>query len=368
MSLPDEYVAILRCQTWNVWPEKTVLEHRPLPIPYDATAAIPTRVAILSYVNRSAPERYLKEDTKIGPLLWDGETPGLHRVRDAVLKAPEDEVEIAWQHRNVQRGEVDICINFHFEGELPPSLLDALRATASAIMSLVNLQVNDFLTPTAPFQVRKVLPSGGGSMESTVLLAVHARHALKKEELNSTLSGIASVLLHSPYGEKLRVALELYAAHFNEQQVRVRFLLLVIAIESLAKTTQKHQVAVDLLNGWKRELEAELQTRATTSEEFQSLEALTRELSFRTDDSIRSQVRKLFADLVDTTPSESNDLQRRALRVYDKRSVLVHDGHLPNEELTTLESEARELLEKVFTDAIARVKNAPNTQATPGGV
>lgn len=250
MPQPDEYLAILRCQTWNVWPENTGIEHRRFNIDYGASAAVPARLILLSYVNRSAPERYLKEETKIGPLVWDGETRGLYRVRDSVLHDREDIVEVSFQYRNIQRGEIDICINFWFDGELPPPLLEALRATASAIMSLVNLQLEDYLTPAAPFQVRKVLPGGGSNMESSILFAVHARHVLTKESLDSTLSNIASVLLDSQYGAKLRVALELYAAHFNEQQVRVRFLMLVIAMESLAKPNTKHQVAIDLLGRW----------------------------------------------------------------------------------------------------------------------
>lgn len=228
----DEYIAILLCQTWNVWPEKTIVEFRPFRINYGATATIPALLLVTSYVNRSEPEKYLNEETQIGPLIWDGVTRGLHRVRNTILKAPEDKVELAFQHRNAQRGEVDICINFRFEGEIPPALLEAARATASAIMSLVNLQLQDYLTPSVPFHIRKVLPEGGGSMESSVLLAVQNRQVLTKQALEISLSKIATSLLSLEYGEKLRVALELYAAHFNEQQVRVRFLLIVIAMES----------------------------------------------------------------------------------------------------------------------------------------
>ncbi|MFF2026987.1 hypothetical protein ACFVW2_35025, partial [Streptomyces sp. NPDC058171] len=126
-------------------------------------------------------------------------------------------------------------------------MIEALRATAYAVMSLLNLQLGDYLTPTAPFQLRKVLPGGGGGFESEILLAVHARQTLKEETLAQTITSIANVILGSVYGEKLRVALELYAAHFTEHQVRVRFLLLVIAIEALAKSTAKYQVAIDLL-------------------------------------------------------------------------------------------------------------------------
>ena len=365
MPQPDEYVAILRCQTWNVWPENTGTEHRPFSIDFGASAALPARLIVLSYAQRSAPERYLKEETNLGPLLWDGETRGLHRVRDTVLKAPEDEVEVAWQHRNVQRGEVDICINFRFDGELPPPLIEALRATAYAIMSLVNLQLGDYLTPAAPFQLRKMLPDGGGQMDSTILLAVRTRRTLVKETLGPTISSIANVLLDSMYGEKLRVALELYAAHFTEQQVRVRFLLLVIAMESLATPASKHQVAVDLLSHWRQELETEMSRFGSSSEEFQSLEALSRELGFRSEDSIRTQVRKLFASLPGVGATEATELQQRALRVYDKRSTLVHVGHLPSEELSTLEGEARELVEKVFASAIEQSKNASSASTLP---
>jgi hypothetical protein len=87
---------------------------------------------------------------------------------------------------------------------------------------------------------------------------------------------------------------------------------------------------------------------------FDSLDALANELVFRSEDSIRRQIRKLFASLPGTE-EESAELQRRALRVYGKRSTLVHDGHIPAEELPDLEIEARELLEIVFTNAAGQV-------------
>ena len=352
--MPDTsaYVATLRCQTWNVWPEKTVIDHRSFQIEYGDQSPVPARLAILSYLNRSKPESYRQEATTIGPLLWDGVVPGLHLVRDTILKAPEDEIEVALQHRNSQRGEVDICINFEFTGDVPVSLVEAVRATASAIMSLVNLRLNDYLTPSVPLLLRKVT-AGGGSMESTVLLAVHSRSVLTKDTLDLTLSGIADALVAPQYGEKLRVALELYAAHFTERQVRVRFLLLVMAMESLAVATSKHQVVINLLERWHNELVAEMANHSRSSEEFKSLEAVSRELRFREEDSIRSQVRKLFRGHNDTRTLESDERERRALHVYDKRSTLVHDGYLPVDELSTLERETRELLEALFMSVTA---------------
>jgi hypothetical protein len=57
----------------------------------------------------------------------------------------------------------------------------------------------------------------------------------------------------------------------TEQQVRVRFLLLVIAMESLPKPTGKHQVAIDLLGRWHQDLETEMSRFDPSSEEVQVL-------------------------------------------------------------------------------------------------
>lgn len=344
----DEYLAIQRCQTWNVWPERTIVECRPFPITYGPSLVVSACLFLRSYVQRSAPERYLQEETTIGPLVWDGEVPGLHHVREEVLKAPSDTVQLVQRCRNAQRGEIDICIKLRYGGELPNSLIEALRATTSAVMSLVNLQLADYLTATAPFQIRKVLPDGSGQVVAKFLLAVHDRQVLDKDALGPLLSSIAKALLESHYGEKLRVALELYAAHFTEQQARVRFLLLVIAIESLAKPSAKHPVAVELLGSWRESLREEMSKYETTSEAYQSLRALYREIDFRRNDSVRSQIRKLFVNLPNVDPVEASKLQQRALHVYDRRSVLVHDGHLPVDELSFLEFEARELLEAIL--------------------
>jgi hypothetical protein len=345
---PSQYVAILRCQTWNTWPERVLAEHPATEIPYGAEEPLQARIALVCYDNRTSPERYLPEETKLGPLLWNGETHGLHRVRDTVLKAPEDVVEVAWQHRNAHRGEVDVCINFRFNGKPSSQLHEALRSTALALVSLINLQLKDYLVPSAPFQLHRVREEGGSEFASSILLAVRARRELHSDELPSLLSGVVHALEFSVYGEKLRVALELYAAHFTESQVRVRFLLLVMAMEALAQPTQKHDTTLSIIDRWSQELQNEMLKFPAESEECRSMEALSRELLFRREDSIRSQVRRLFSSLHSTNPVEGANAQRRALRIYDKRSALVHDGFLPTSELSELEREARDLLELLF--------------------
>ncbi|MEZ5584902.1 MAG: HEPN domain-containing protein, partial [Candidatus Competibacteraceae bacterium] len=188
--------------------------------------------------------------------------------------------------------------------------------------------------------------------DSTVSISVRERRTVTKETLSPALTGISKIFRDSQNRERFQIALELYAAHFTEQQVRVRFLILVMAIESLAISTNKHPVAIELLDRWKDELKSEKEKFERSSEAWQSLEALCRELNFRSYDSIGEKVRKVFSKLPGVSSAEARELQRRATRLYNKRSILLHKGCLPSEELPALEDEARELLERVFASAI----------------
>ena len=67
-------------------------------------------------------------------------------------------------------------------------------------------------------------------------------------------------------------------------------------------------------------------------------------------------MRKLFADIPGLGPEECRNLQQRVLRVYDKRSTLVHQGRLPAAEIPALEREARELLEVLINATLERGK------------
>jgi len=352
MPQSHEYVATLRCQTWNVWPEKIVVEATDFHVEH-GTGPIPARLAIVAYLNRTAPEIYSAEATEIGPLVWTGSVPGLYLVRDTILKAPEDVIQVTWEHQHARRGEIDIAINFQAASNPPDvSLLESVYSTASAVMSLINLQIPDYLTPVAPPQTRRIISRGKSSLASDIVLAVRNRRSLGREDISDALKGAANALCNAPGREKLRTALDLYAAHFNERQARVRFLLLVMAMEALAKPTRKHDVALELLGRWERELAQAMQRHEPSSSEYSSLEALSRELTFRGDISIRTQVRQLFNAIEGVSPSECAELGRRALRVYDKRSALVHDGYLPSDEISSLEHEARDLLEKVLLSVL----------------
>ncbi|CAG4893745.1 HEPN domain-containing protein [Paraburkholderia gardini] len=351
MSNRTEHVAILRCQTWNVWPDMTSIKGPQFSIQHDEES-LPARLAILSYPNRKPVEAYQDEDTKLGPLVWTGTVPGLYVVRDAILKDPADVIQLTVPFRHGHRGEIDLCLNFLSRDEHFPAIVDVVRSTLSAVAALINLRLHDYLTPMAPLQIRKVAAEGG-QIGTELQVSVLERRTLSTADIEACFSGIGNALYGQATSAKLTVALELYAAHFVERQVRVRFLLLVMAMESLAKETSKHDVAIALLKEWEQQLKSEMEKHEKESEAYLSLDALSREMQFRATDSIRSQVRKLFRELPDISEDESRDYQKRALRVYDKRSILVHDGFLPAAELVFCENESRALVERLLLALIS---------------
>lgn len=337
------FVATLRCQTWNTWPEKAAFEVRSLQIDLGDGHLLPANLGIVSYVNRTTPTSYTGEESDIGPLLWTGRIPGLYTVLDAVLMAPEDVLEVACEHRHPCRGEIDIAVAFKSESEPNDTAKEALRSLLFSVMSLLNLQLPDFLTPTAPMQVRLVAEEEN-SFSSLVLLSCRERKLLTREDLHAQICKIAPIAF-GPSNAKLRTALELYGSHFHEPQARTRFLLLVIAIEALAEPAGRNDVVLKMIDKWGWELEAEKALHGAASEEYAALEGLARELIFKRETSIRSQVRQLFRGIARARGDSTDVVPRRALAVYDARSALVHDGALPPGALERNEQEARELVE-----------------------
>ncbi|CAA0127430.1 Uncharacterised protein [Mycolicibacterium vanbaalenii] len=353
-----DWEGILRCQTWNVWPAGFSGALAPIDVEYGAESPVRVTPVVDSYQPRNRPEQYASDEEVEGPPLWDGELPGLHRVWDAYLKAPEDSVPLTMRTREPYRGELEIWLKFEFDAdELPATLFEALRSTAYEILALLNLRLAEFLVPQLPFQTRR-LATGEDRAELTLehRIAVFERHSYTKESLPEPFLDLAHFLTDPRFGDKFRVSLELYAAHFAEQQVRVRFILLVIAMEALAEGDTKHQVALDLLSRWRQELNAEKAKHEATSDEFYSLDALSRELDFRGRESIGNQIRKLFVDLPGFSEESRKKLQRMATEVYTKRSTLVHDGYLPAAELPALEVKTRNLLKVLYRAAVMEAR------------
>jgi len=168
--------------------------------------------------------------------------------------------------------------------------------------------------------------------------------------LNFFREGVAfpasAEVIHDP---KLRVALELYGAYFTELSANAKFLTLVMALETLATGIPRTQLVLSLLDKWKQEVQELQEPLAPDSEDAASLEALSRELLFRKEDSIRRQIRSLvFITLQANGDEDAQAMATKAVQVYDHRSTLVHEGRLDPPVLGKANSDAKNIVERVL--------------------
>lgn len=149
--------------------------------------------------------------------------------------------------------------------------------------------------------------------------------------------------------QKLRVALELYQAHFSEASMNSRFLTLVMCLEALATGTKRPMPIIDLLQRWQDEIEKSKPSFAGDTECLAALESLARELDFRRENSIRSQIRTLvLSTLQGVGDPDAEAVAKTTLDVYDKRSTLVHEGRLENAALNEAFKNAQQIVRRIL--------------------
>jgi hypothetical protein len=167
--------------------------------------------------------------------------------------------------------------------------------------------------------------------------------------LASVREGILEIPSSALENERLTLALELYRSHFYEHSPAAKFITLVMTLESLALPTQKHAVALELLEDWKRQLNETRSRFEVDTDEYFALESLERELLFRREASIRSQIRTLVqAALEQAGAPDAEQFARRAVRIYDVRGALVHDGNVDPTELHHALRDANEIVTAVL--------------------
>jgi hypothetical protein len=344
MDKPNFYIATLRCQTWNNWPEHHQFETKLFRMDLGDKTEVTAKAAVVTFQQRSNPDNYTPEKTELGPLIWRGEVDGFYMCRDAVLMPQGDTATVGLQYENTRKGEIDIDVVVEVYGELPSIATDSLRSVAVSLLSLLNLRLGDFLTPCGPLQFSRALTSGR-EVQTVFSLAVQNKNSLTPDMVLEAVREFYYKVLLGQQSKKLQTALEVFGSHFFERSAKARFLLLVTAMEVLATPTAKHEAALNLMDRWQAELATEKAKFTNEAPEFVALAALERELIFRREDSIRSQVRALMCRVLESSDNALDNLPKRALHIYDKRSELVHDGTLPASEIHDLELEARKLLE-----------------------
>lgn len=167
--------------------------------------------------------------------------------------------------------------------------------------------------------------------------SISGKHSIPAYKIKYYLE---QALCHSNIGsiftdEKIRLALELWLDYHKERNLKTKFLILVMALEVLAPSINKHLVAQKIIERWRTELNSELRCYEKNSEEYEALESLNKEVLFRRERSIRGRIRKHVLNVVGAvSPDEAHQTAKLAVDAYDLRSRLQHTGTLKPEELT----------------------------------
>jgi len=148
-----------------------------------------------------------------------------------------------------------------------------------------------------------------------------------------------------PEDQRLRLALDLLSAYHRETTVSSKLVTLCMVLEVLSETTTQPYVAIEYLERWDNEVSERLYSMDSASEDFFALDSLRREILRRRETSKRGRVRRL---ILETLGADQVDLARRAVRAYDSRSTLVHEGSIPAQELDTAETDARDVVVQIL--------------------
>lgn len=105
-----------------------------------------------------------------------------------------------------------------------------------------------------------------------------------------------------------------------------------------------------------------MKTLEPESDGADSLENLIRRLNLLDEDSIRQSIKKLVdTTLIANGDEDAEEIAKEAVKVYDLRSELVHDGSLEPSILRQATSDARNILERVSRARFVQRANSPIT-------
>jgi hypothetical protein len=154
---------------------------------------------------------------------------------------------------------------------------------------------------------------------------------------------------------RLATALDLYAAQLTEPTMNVKFPTLVMSLEALCDPVPRAPVAGSLMSRWKVEFDRTI-AREEDPEEFESLEAIKRELGFRSCNSIKHQVKTLVSSSL-SGQSDAAWCSNRISTLYDVRSELLHSRQFKKDD-PTRHADAQSIVRRVLR-ARARFDSTP---------
>ena len=151
------------------------------------------------------------------------------------------------------------------------------------------------------------------------------------------------------HNDKLRVAIDLYAAYFTELSYNARFLTLVMVLEALTQPKKRPRFVQNLINQWEKQLnvsEAEFDGDDYKINEIQSIRGTLKHMK---EDSLSKQLQELVLSTLQANgDSDAENMAKLMKVIYKDRSELVHDGSIDYKRLKQSTTNARGLAERIL--------------------
>lgn len=130
---------------------------------------------------------------------------------------------------------------------------------------------------------------------------------------------------------KEQLARELFVFALREESAPVKLIYFTTCLELLAPGMNRRANVIDAIENFRNHLTAIISNPATDAEDRTALMELQNEVGRKKEKSLKRRIRALAADL---PPELSQISQDRLSALYDARSRLVHEGYLPEKEIS----------------------------------
>ncbi len=223
-SMTHEYLSILRCRTYCVWPEWVSFETPSLRtrITTDGKdVEVDMKFSVTTYEARPRPEISppQAEGRKVSPIIWRGLMGPGYWLGEALLKAPEEKITVELEHEHALQGEIDIKIHLKAPSELQTDILRKELSTLSlSLASYVNVALGDYMVPVAPISVSERNPSGAWVITDSHYMFVRNRGRFSEETLQAKLTGLIEkrMEMQETEGKAFDVAARRYLTSLTE--------------------------------------------------------------------------------------------------------------------------------------------------------
>jgi len=254
------YILILRCRTFGIWPEWTSIFSNFYVVESEINAKkieITFSMGIVCYERRPLPEidPPRPEIKSISPIVWRGDIQTGFCLGDSFIKAPEDEVPLALKYEHAYQGEIDIFLKIGSDENVSYQILDEIfHPIARSIATYMGITLDDFILPVAPVRISK-LKNGTAETLSDVIVEVKNRPDNTIEIIREKFQSFSRNIMIKSKEERIAydVACRRYLSSFEEIDLIDRYCDLwevceFLTIETKAKGKKVGKIAKELAN------------------------------------------------------------------------------------------------------------------------